>query len=199
MKTKHVLYLFLALMAALIVVAALNKDAFMAALNRPELYGHARFVHIVAATLFFANAAVGMLWERRALASARKAAILHTYETVAWLDARLSSPLIVLSLVAGLMMAAAAGDIWEIGWLSWAFALFIFSGAFWVLSDIPTQYKVKRLMAALDSADPALPDELVRLLKLRWWISLAGVAPLVVVFALMVYKPALPALASLFS
>lgn len=199
MKTKHVLYLFLGLMAALVVVAALNKDAFMAALNRPELYGHARFVHIVAATLFFANAAVGMLWERRALASGRKAAILHTYETVAWLDARLSSPLIVLSLVAGLMMAAAAGDIWEIGWLSWAFALFIFSGAFWVLSDIPTQYKVKRLMAALDPADPALPDELVRLLKLRWWISLAGVAPLVVVFALMVYKPALPALASLFS
>lgn len=199
MKTKHVLYLFLGLMAALVVVAALNKNAFMAALNRPELYGHARFAHIAAATLFFANAAVGMLWERRALASGRKTAILHTYETVAWLDARLSSPLIVLSLVAGLMMAAAAGDIWEIGWLSWAFALFIFSGAFWVLSDIPTQYKVKRLMAALDPADPALPDELVCLLKLRWRISLAGVAPLVVVFALMVYKPALPALASLFS
>lgn len=199
MKTKHVLFIFLSLMAALIVVAALNKDAFMAALNRPELYGHARFVHIAAATLFFANAAVGMLWERRALASGRKEAILHTYETVAWLDARLSSPLIVLTLVAGLMMAAAAGEIWEIGWLSWAFALFIFSGAFWVLSDIPTQYKVKRLMAALDPADPALPDELVRLLKLRWWISLAGVAPLVAVFALMVYKPALPALASLFS
>lgn len=199
MKTKHVLYLFLGLMAVLIVVAALNKDAFMAALNRPELYGHARFVHIAAATLFFANAAVGMLWERRALVSGSKTAILHTYETVAWLDARLSSPLIVLSLVAGLMMAAAAGDIWELGWLSWAFALFIFSGAFWVLSDIPTQYKVKRLMAALDPADPALPDELVRLLKLRWWISLAGVAPLIVVFALMVYKPALPALASLFS
>ena len=199
MKTKRVLYLFLGLMAVLIVVAALNKDAFMAALNRPELYGHARFVHIAAATLFFANAAVGMLWERRALVSGSKTAILHTYETVAWLDARLSSPLIVLSLVAGLIMASAAGEIWEIGWLSWAFALFIFSGAFWVLSDIPTQYKFKRLMAALDPADPALPDELVRLLKLRWWISLAGVAPLIVVFALMVYKPALPALASLFS
>lgn len=199
MKTKHILYLFLGLMAALVAVAALNKEAFMAALNRPELYGHARFVHIVAATLFFANAAVGMLWERRALASGRKEAILHTYETVAWLDARLSSPLIVLSLVAGLMMAAAAGEIWEIGWLSWAFALFIFSGAFWVLSDIPTQYKVKRLMAALDPADASLPEELVRLLKLRWWISLAGVAPLVVVFAFMVYKPVLPALASLFS
>ncbi|MBU0926518.1 MAG: DUF2269 domain-containing protein [Spirochaetes bacterium] len=198
MKTKRVLYLFLAIMAALVVAAALYKDAFMAALDRPELYGHARFAHIAAATIFFANAVVGMLWERRALAVGSKEAVLHTYETVAWLDARLSSPLIVVSLVAGLVMAAPAGDVFEQGWLSWAFALFLFSGAFWVLSDIPTQYRVKRLTAALDPADPVLPAELVRLLRLRWWISLAGVAPLVAVFALMVYKPAVPALAGLF-
>ncbi len=198
MKTKRVLYLFLALMAGLVVLAALNRDAFLAALDRPELRGHARFAHIVAASLFFCNAVVGMLWERRALASGRKDVILHTYETVAWLDARLSSPLIVATLVAGLMMAAPAGDIWSLGWLSWAFALFILSGAFWILSDIPTQYKVKRLTAALDPADPELPTELARLLRLRWWISLAGVAPIVAVLVLMVYKPDIPALASLF-
>lgn len=194
MKTKHVLCVFLALMGGLVAFAALNKDAFLSALNRPELYGHARFVHIAAATLFFANAAVGMLWERRALASGRKEAVLHTYETVAWLDARLSSPLILVSLLAGLVLAAAGGGIAETGWLSWSLALFIFSGAFWVLSDIPTQYRVKRLMAALDPAAPALPPELVRLLRLRWRISLAGVAPLVAVFAFMVYKPDLPAI-----
>ena len=44
-----------------------------------------------------------------------------------------------------------------------------------------------------ESAGQALPEELSRLLRLRWWISLGGVAPLVVVFALMVYKPDLPA------
>jgi uncharacterized membrane protein len=81
------------------------------------------------------------------------------------------------------------GDLWSIGWLSAGFILFLLSGALWVLSDIPTQYKVKRLMAALDPADPALPEELIKLLKLRWKIGLAGVAPLVVVFALMIYKP----------
>ena len=198
MKTKHVLYASLAVMAGLIAFAVLFIDAFLALLNRPALYAHARFVHIVAATFFFANAVVGMLWERSALASGRKDVILHTYETVAWLDARVSSPLIIVALVAGLMLSVIAGDLWEIGWLSWAFVLFLFSGAFWVLSDIPTQYKVKRLMAALDPADPALPGELTRLLRLRWWISLAGVTPLVLVFALMVYKPDLPAIAALF-
>ena len=151
----------------------------MALLDQPALRSHALFVHIAAATLFFANAAVGMIWEKRSLASGRKEVILHTYNTVAWIDARFSSPLIILSLVSGLMLSVIMGDLWQIGWLSWAFILFMLSGVFWVVSDIPTQYKVKRLMASLNEADEALPEELMRLLKLRWWISLAGVVPLV--------------------
>jgi len=198
MKSKTILILFLALMAGLIGVALVFPDAFLALLNQPALYSHARFVHIFAATLFFANAVVGMAWERMSLLSGRKEVILHTYKTVAWLDARFSSPLIILSLVAGLMLGEILGGIWEIGWLSWAFLLFIYSGAFWILSDIPTQYKVKHLMSNLDPAESTLPEELTRLLKLRWWISFAGVAPLVVVFILMVYKPEVPSLVMFF-
>ncbi|HOW99502.1 MAG TPA: DUF2269 family protein [Deltaproteobacteria bacterium] len=198
MKTKHLLFASLAIMAGLIAFALLFRDRFLALLNQPALAVHARFVHIAAATVFFANAAIGMLWERRSLLSGRKEVILQTYETVAWLDARLSSPLIILSLVAGLVLGVTGGGLFETGWLSWSFFLFLFSGIFWVLSDIPTQYKVKRLMAGIDPEDPALPAELIRLLRLRWWISLAGVAPLVVVFLFMVYKPALVPLAALF-
>lgn len=198
MKTKFVLFGSLAIMSGMIIFAVFFQAEFIALLNRPALYSHALFVHIVAVTLFFANAVLGMIWESRSLASGRKDVILHTYSTVAWLDARLSSPLIILSVVAGLMLGFIMGDLWQIGWLSTGFILFLLSGVVWVLSDIPTQYKVKRLMAALDPSDGTLPAELTRLLKLRWWISLAGVAPLVVVFALMVYKPDFPPPASLF-
>ena len=198
MKTKLVLFCFLGIMAGMIAFAIFFPAQLIALLNRPALYGHALFVHIAATTLFFANAVVGMLWERRSLASGRKDVILHTYATVAWVDARFSSPLIILSVIAGLTLSFAMGNLWQIGWLSTAFVLFLLSGLIWVASDIPTQYKVKKLMAQLDPADRALPEELTRLLKLRWWISLAGVAPLVVVFALMVYKPDIPAVASLF-
>jgi len=198
MKTKHVLFFFLAIMAGMIAFAIFFRAEFIAFLKRPALYGHALFIHIAATTLFFANAVVGMLWERRSLVSGHKDVILHTYATVAWLDARFSSPLIILSVIAGLALSFMMGDLWQIGWLSVGFVLFLLSGLIWMASDIPTQYKVKKLMAQLDPADRALPMELTRLLKLRWWISLAGVAPLVVVFALMVYKPDIPALASLF-
>ncbi|MEW6548321.1 MAG: DUF2269 family protein [Spirochaetota bacterium] len=198
MKTKPIMLSFLALMAGMIAFAVFFKTQFVALLRQPALGGHALFFHVAAATLFFANAVVGMAWEKRSLASGRKDVILHTYETVAYLDARLSSPLIILSLISGLMLSFIMGDLWQIGWLSAGFVLFMLSGLFWVVSDIPTQYKVKRLMAGLDPADASLPDELIRLLKLRWWISLAGVAPLAIVFALMVYKPDIPALGALF-
>lgn len=198
MKTKHVLIGSLIVMGGMIAFAALFTAEFIALLNRPALYGHARFVHIAAVTLFFANAVTGMIWEARSLASGDKRVILHTYATVAWLDARFSSPLIILSVVAGLMLSFIMGDLWEIGWLSAGFVLFLLSGILWVAGDIPTQYRVKRLTAGLDPADEALPGELLKLLRLRWWVSLSGVVPLAVSFALMVYKPDIPAVSALF-
>ncbi|TVQ17935.1 MAG: DUF2269 family protein [Spirochaetaceae bacterium] len=189
MKTKRVLVFFLVLMVGMVIFALVFPDQLRSLLNRPSLHRHVLFIHIVATTLFFANAVVGILWEHRSLASGRPVAILHTYETVTWLDARLSSPLIVVSVVAGIMLSTTYGDIWQVGWLSIAFLLFIFSGLVWVGSDIPTQYRVKRLIADADPLAPELPQELMRLLRLRLWVSIGGVSPLIIVFMLMVYKP----------
>jgi len=198
MKTKRVLLFFLMLMVGMFIVALVFPERFTRFLNRPSLYPHVLFVHIVAVTLFFANAVIGILWEHRSLASGRPAAILHTYETVSWLDARFSSPLIIVSLIAGIMLSVMLGDIWQIGWLSVAFLLFIFSGLVWVGSDIPTQYRIKRLIADADPEAPELSHELMRLLKVRLWISIVGVLPLVVVFILMVYKPEITPVAAWF-
>lgn len=198
MGTKPVLVAFLAVMAGMIGFALLFQDTFVSLLKHPAMYSHARFLHIAAATLFFANAVVGMLWENRSLASGSKEVILHTYKTVAFLDSRFSSPLIILSVLGGLSLSFHMGELWEIGWLSVGFLLFLFSGVFWIVSDIPTQYKVKRLMSGLKPEDQTLPDELLRLLRLRLWISLAGVLPLVVVFLLMVYRPEIRAVADWF-
>jgi uncharacterized membrane protein len=189
MKTKRILVVFLVLMAGMIVFAVAFPDQLKALLDRPAMYRHVLFVHIVAVTLFFANAVIGILWEHRSLATGQPSAILHTYNTVAWLDARFSSPLIVVSLISGIMLSIILGDIWQIGWLSLAFLLFLFSGVVWVVSDIPTQYKVKKLIAEVQPGDESLPDELMRILRMRLWISMAGVLPLIAVFVLMVYQP----------
>lgn len=189
MKTKRVLVAFLTLMAGMIVLAIVFDDQIRTLLDRPWIYRHVLFVHVVSVSLFFANAVIGILWEHRSLAAGIPRAILHTYETVSWLDARFSSPLIVVSLVSGITLSMIIGDMWQIGWLSLSFLLFVFSGVVWVVSDIPTQYRIRRLLAEVDPTADSIPEELARILRIRLWISLAGVAPLLVVFALMIYKP----------
>ncbi|MDD4096052.1 MAG: DUF2269 family protein [Oscillospiraceae bacterium] len=189
MRSRAVLIAFLVVMAGMIGFAVFFQDTFISLLKNPALLRQARFLHIAATALFFTNAVVGMIWERRSLESGSKEIILHTYNTVTFLDALFSSPLIILSLLGGLSLSFHLGDLWQIGWLSLSFLLFLLSGMIWIGSDIPTQYKIKRLMSQLSPEDQRLPAELIRLFKLRWWVSMAGVLPLVIVFVLMVYKP----------
>lgn len=196
--TKLILFLFLLLMAGMIGVAIFSKDAFITLMKQPVLLKHALFIHIAAVTLFFSNAVLGMIWERRSLSSGKKEIILHTYNTVTYLDSLLSAPLIILSLVGGLSLSFRLGDLFQIGWLSVSFLLFILSGMIWVITDIPTQYKVKRLLSSIREEDRSLPPELVRVMKLRWWIGIGGTLPLAVAFLLMVYKPNITAAADWF-
>ncbi|MDC7223122.1 MAG: DUF2269 family protein [Spirochaetales bacterium] len=189
MKSKTVLLLSLLLMGGLILTALLFPQDFKGFLYRPALYPHTLFVHIFSVTLFFANGVVGMLWEYASLRSGRKEVILHTYNTVSRLDARFSSPLIILSLLSGLMLTTLHGDIWQIGWLALSFLLFILSGIVWISLDIPTQYKIKQSLKTMESDENPLPAEFIQLLRKRLFISLAGMIPLLMVFILMVYKP----------
>jgi len=196
--TKIILILLLAIMAAMILGAIFFKEDFVALMQQPLIQKHARMMHIAAATIFFANAVVGMIWERRSLATGQKAIVFFTYNTVTLLDSVLSSPLIILTLIGGLSLSFRLGELMQIGWLSVSFLLFLLSGFIWVITDIPTQYKVKRLLASIPAEEQSLPAELVRIMKLRWWIGIAGVLPLVGAFILMVYKPEMIPVASWF-
>ena len=195
---KIIQMLLLAVMAAMILAAIFFKEDFLSLMQQPLIQKHARMLHIAAATIFFANAVVGMIWERRSLATGNKQIVLYTYQTVTLLDTLLSSPLIILSLIGGLSLSFRIGELMQIGWLSVGFLLFLLSGLVWVVTDIPTQYKVKRLIASIKPEDQTLPAELVRIMKLRWWIGMAGVLPLVAAFFLMVYKPDMIAVADWF-
>ena len=195
---KIIQMLLLAVMVAMILTAIFFKEDFLSLMQQPLIQKHARMLHIAAATIFFANAVVGMIWERRSLATGNKQIVLYTYQTVTLLDTLLSSPLIILSLIGGLSLSFRIGELMQIGWLSVGFLLFLLSGLVWVVTDIPTQYKVKRLIASIKPEDQTLPAELVRIMKLRWWIGMAGVLPLVAAFFLMVYKPDMIAVADWF-
>lgn len=199
MKTKIPLFISLGIMTAMIMFAIIIPDRFIATLNKPAIYEHARFIHILSVGLFFANAVFGMLWESRSISTGDARVILYTYRTVIWLDALISSPLIIISVLSGITLTARWGNIWQTGWLSYAFLIFIFSGVIWILLDIPTQYQFKKMLKTVDLNSSVLPAELFRLYKKRQAVSLVGTIPLLLVFALMVYKPYIPSIANILS
>lgn len=197
MKTKPFLFISLILMAALIVYGLVFPESFETTLKKPEFYIHAKFVHILCVTLFFANAVIGMIWETRSLLTNDPKIVQHTYNTVVWIDAMFTAPLILLSVVSGIMLGTILGGVWTIGWVSISFVLFLLSGLVWVVFDIPTQYKVKAQFKKLAPDARELTPELRKLLWQRMGISLAGTVPLFVILYFMVHKPNLPKVSEL--
>ena len=199
MKTKIPLLISLGIMGVLIVLGIIIPDTLMNFFRKPALRPHALFVHIISVSLFFANAVFGILWEAKSFASKNGVIILHTYRTVTWLDAIISSPLIIISVLSGIILTASIGSIWQIGWLSYSFIIYLFSGIVWIVLDIPTQYIIKNTLKEVKQDSSELPPDLVRVLGKRLRISLIGTIPLLIVFILMIYKPDLPAIAHIFS
>ncbi len=178
-------------MAGLIIYGLLFPVEFKALFTQPGVYIHAKFLHILCVTLFFANTIIGTLWETRSLLSGRPEIIRYVYQTVVWLDAIFAAPLILISLLTGILLGTSLGGVWTMGWVALGFILFMATGAVWVLADIPTQYKIKREFEAMPVGAQSLPRELKRLLWVRMGINFLGIAPLLVVFFLMVHKPEL--------
>lgn len=192
MSTKVLLRTEIALMVALLGFGVLFPQAFTRLLSQPPLYIHVKFIHILAVTLFFANAVIGTIWETRSLLNGTPEIIRYTYRTVVWLDAVFTAPLILISVLSGIMLATILGGVSTIGWISNALFLFLLSGAVWVSVDIPTQYKINKLFETLAPNTTQLPRELTRLLWWRMAIAAAGTLPLLVIFYLMIHKPDLP-------
>lgn len=189
MTARTLLRAELAAMAAMVAFAIVAPHRFVGLLARPDLYVHAKFAHILSVTLFFANVVIGTLWETKGLRSGRPEVIRFTYETVAWLDAFFTVPLILVAVLSGLMLGTLLGGVFSMGWLVLGLALFVLSGVVWLALDVPSQYRAKRLSAAEPAEAASISPELLRVLRFRRTLNVVTIVPLLVVFGLMVHKP----------
>ena len=179
----------IAVMTVIVVTAIVVPRRFVGWLVVPNGYLHVKLAHILSVTLFFANVVIGTLWESRSLRSGRPEIVRHTYETVAWMDAFFTAPLIIVAVLSGLSLGTMLGGVFAMGWLVVSLAIFVLSGMVWLALDIPSQYRVKRLFAAQGPDATAIDAELLRVLRFRRTLNIATIVPLFVVFALMVHKP----------
>jgi uncharacterized membrane protein len=100
-----------------------------------------------------------------------------------------TTPTIVLQPLTGFWLMHLAGLTLEPLWLRASIALYLLAGACW-LPVVWMQIRMRTLAADAVALGGRLPDKYHRFL--RWWVTLGVVAflSLVVVFYLMVAKPA---------
>ena len=148
-----------------------------------------KWIHVVSSTLLFGTglgSAFYMFFTSRTR-DTRVIATVAKYVVIAdWL---FTTPTVLLQPASGLYMVYKAGFQLTSAWLLWSIALFLLAGAAW-LPVVWMQIRMRDMAQAAVCRDQPLPARYWQFLRL--WIALGTIAfvALVVVFFLMVVKPA---------
>ncbi len=152
-------------------------------------YTSFKIIHMLGIVLFLGNIIVTGVWKAFADRTRNAEVIAFAQRLVTLTDWAFTLSGVVLILVGGYGMAAAAGyDLRGTSWLLWAQGAFLASGVIWVAILIPVQIRQARLAEGFENggAIPALYWRLNR----RWyfWGVLATLIPLTNLYV-MVAKP----------
>ncbi len=152
-------------------------------------YTSFKIIHMLGIVLFLGNIIVTGVWKAFADRTRNAEVIAFAQRLVTLTDWAFTLSGVVLILVGGYGMAAAAGyDLRSTSWLVWAQAAFLASGVIWAAILIPVQIRQARLAEGFENggAIPALYWRLNR----RWyfWGVLATLIPLTNLYV-MVAKP----------
>jgi uncharacterized membrane protein len=148
-----------------------------------------KWIHIVSSTLLFGTG-LGSAFYMFFTSLTRDTRVIATvakYVVIAdWL---FTAPTVLLQPASGLYMVYKAGFQLTSAWLLWSIALFLLAGAAW-LPVVWMQIRMRDMAQDAVRRDQPLPARYWQFL--RWWVALGIIAfvALVVVFFLMVVKPA---------
>jgi uncharacterized membrane protein len=154
------------------------------------MYLALKLVHILSATVLFGTGLGTAFSMWRANASADPAVICVVTRNVALADWLFTTPAAILQPLTGFALASAAGFSLRSHWLLFALVLYVFVGACWI-PVVWLQLRMRDL--ARESAAMAQPLGPLYHRYFRIWFALGWPAFLgvLVIFALMVFKPAL--------
>jgi uncharacterized membrane protein len=148
-----------------------------------------KWVHILSSTLLFGTGLGSAFYMFFASLTRDPRVITTVVRYVVIADWCFTTPTIILQPLSGFYMVHLAGYPLTSTWLLWSMILYLVAGAAW-LPVVWMQIQMRRMAQDSAAAGSALPARYWQLL--RAWIALGVVAfvALVVVFYLMVLKPA---------
>jgi uncharacterized membrane protein len=148
-----------------------------------------KWVHIVSSTLLFGTGLGSAFYMFFASLTRDTRVIATVVRYVVIADYAFTTPTIIIQPVTGLYLIHLAGFPLTSTWIVASFALYFLAGACW-LPVVWMQIKMRDMAATATANGAELPERYWTFL--RWWVALGIVAffALVVVFYLMVAKPA---------
>lgn len=148
-----------------------------------------KWLHILSSTLLFGTGlgSAFYMFFTSLSRDARATAVVVRYVVIA--DWAFTTPTIILQPLTGFYLVHLAGFPLSSRWIAWSIALYLLAGAAW-LPVVWMQIKMRDLANEAARAGTELPARYWHFLRL--WVALGVVAfvSLVVVFYLMVAKPA---------
>lgn len=148
-----------------------------------------KFIHVVSSAVLFGTG-LGIaffMWMAHRGRDAR--AIAQTAHTVVIADAIFTASAVVVQLLTGIALAWQAGFVRE-SWLVAALGLFVFAGLCW-LPVVWIQIRLRALAREAATDSRPLPKLYDRLFAVWFWLGWPAFLSVLVIFALMVWKPAL--------
>jgi uncharacterized membrane protein len=145
-------------------------------------------LHIISATILFGTG-VGtafFLWSSR---DADDAARLFAARTTVRADVLFTLPAVILQPATGAWLIARGGLDWTDQWLVASYALFLLAGLCW-LPVVWIQIRMRRMLEAKQAGQHFDPNQFERLRRIWFALGWPAFGALVIVFFLMVAKPA---------
>lgn len=148
-----------------------------------------KWLHILSSTLLFGTGLGSAFYMFFASLTRDTRVIATVVRYVVIADYAFTTPTIILQPVTGFYLIHLAGFPLTSTWIVVSIALYLLAGAAW-LPVVWMQIKMRDMAASATASDTKLPQRYWTFLK--WWVALGIVAffSLVVVFYLMVAKPA---------
>lgn len=155
-----------------------------------DLYLWIKLAHILSATILFGTGLGTAFQMRAAHARGDVAAIAVVAQNTVVADWLFTATAGILQPLTGILLARMVGyDLLE-SWLVATYALYAIAGLCW-LKVVQLQYRMRRLALAACQERKPLPEGYHRAMRLWFVLGWPAFAGLVVVFGLMVMRPAL--------
>jgi uncharacterized membrane protein len=149
-----------------------------------------KFLHIIGASVLFGTGVGIAFFLLQAHRSGDAAVIAGTARIVVVADFLFTATAVVLQPLTGWMLAERAGFPVFSGWIALSLILYVIIGCFW-LPVVWMQAKMRDLAGAAVATSTPLPEAYHRLFRLWLAFGIPAFISILVIFWLMIAKPAL--------